>query len=166
VLSTDAARAERRQAHKPQAPKVRPDLTTVYYYSLAASAFAPDGLHTTTSDYFNEWDPSTLSNQDTGRCFNAGLSLPNGVTLKSVTIYYTASTAAMFFEINRQTFATHTGTELATLDTATATTPAYTSSFKNFPTGTKVNMAISAYSAGVCPNGGTTFTGLTIAYTG
>lgn len=64
--------------HDPQAPKAAPVVTTLHYYSLAASAFAPDGLHTTTSDYFNQWDPSALSNQDSGRCFNAGLSLPDG----------------------------------------------------------------------------------------
>ena len=59
--------------HKPAAPKAGPAVTTTHYYSLAASAFTPDGLHTTTSDYFNQWDPLTLSNQDSGRCFNAGL---------------------------------------------------------------------------------------------
>ncbi len=50
--------------------------TVTQHYSLAASAFTPDGLHDTADDYFNEWDPTTLSNTDTGRCFNAGLSLP------------------------------------------------------------------------------------------
>src|SRR5580658_4927046 len=50
--------------------------TVTHHYSLAASAFAPDGLHDVTEDYFNAWDPSTLSNTDAGRCFDAGLSLP------------------------------------------------------------------------------------------
>jgi len=57
------------------------------HYSVAASAFAPDGLHTATSDYFNQWDPTSLSNQDSGRCFNAGVYLPNGATLSSITFY-------------------------------------------------------------------------------
>ncbi len=137
--------------HDPQAPKAAPAVTTLHYYSLAASAFAPDGLHTTTSDYFNQWNPSALSNTDSGRCFNAGLSLPDGARLKRVTIYYTASASAMFFEVNQQTLTTHTGTELVTLDTATATTPTYSSASTAFPAGTPVSMATNAYSAGVCP---------------
>jgi hypothetical protein len=75
------------------ARSVRPAAGTVtHHYSLAASAFAPDGLHVTTEDYFNQWDATTLSNQDPGRCFNTGLSLPPNVTLKSVKFYYTAPT--------------------------------------------------------------------------
>ena len=37
---------------------------------------------------------------------------------------------------------------------------------RRFPRGTTVSMATNAYSAGVCPTSTTTFTGLTIAYTG
>jgi hypothetical protein len=151
--------------HKPQALKAGPAVTTVRYLSLAASAFAPDGLHNTAADYFNNWIPSTLSNQDSGRCFNVGLVLPNGAHLKSVTIYYTGSTTGMPFVINQQILASHTATVLASISTATATTPTYASASTTFPTGTTVSMATSAYSAGVCPYGTTTFTGLTIAYT-
>lgn len=140
--------------------------TANQHYSLAASAFAPDGLHTTTEDYFNQWDPATLSNTDTGRCFNAGLSLPPRAQLKSITVYYTAGADAMYFEINEQTLASHTGTDLVDFDTAVNTgTPTYTSMTETFPANTMVNMAQNAYSAGVCPNGSTTFTGFTITYT-
>jgi hypothetical protein len=146
---------------------VRPASGTVtHHYSLAASAFAPDGLHTTTDDYFNQWDPSTLSNTDDGRCFNTGLSLPPNVTLKSVKAYYTAGSTAMFFEINRQDLVNHTAINLIDTDTAIASTPAYTSTTLNFPKATAVvNMTNYAYSVGVCPNGTTTFSGLTITYT-
>ena len=58
--------------------------TVTGYYSLAASPLTPDGLGMTNEDYFDQWDPSTLSNQDNGRCFNAGLSVPAGATMKSV----------------------------------------------------------------------------------
>jgi hypothetical protein len=143
-----------------------PAATVTHYYSLAGSAFAPDGLHTTTEDYFNQWDPTALSNQDSGRCFNAGLSLPPGVKLQSVTVYYTEGSAAMYFEINRQTLASHTATNLVSFDSATATTPTYTSTTETVPAAdSTVNMANNAYSAGVCPSGNTTFSGLTIAYT-
>jgi hypothetical protein len=48
----------------------RPAAANLHYLSIDASAFAPDGLHNTSEDYFNLWDPTTLSNQDDGRCFN------------------------------------------------------------------------------------------------
>lgn len=140
--------------------------TVTQHYSLAASAYAPDGLHTTTEDYFNQWDPSTLSNTDVGRCFNAGLSLPSKAHLKSITVYYTAGSNVMYFEINEQTLATHSGTDLIDFDTTVDTgTPTYTSMTETFPANTVVNMAQDAYSSGVCPNGTTTFTGFTITYT-
>src|SRR5579863_5437819 len=140
--------------------------TVTQHYSLAASAYAPDGLHATTEDYFNEWDPSTLSNTDDGRCFNAGLSLPPKAHLKSITVYYTAGAEAMYFEINEQALATHTGTELVNFDTTANTgTPTYTSTTETFPANTLVNMAQDAYSSGVCPSGTTTFSGFTITYT-
>jgi hypothetical protein len=144
-----------------------PAATTVtQHYSLAASAFTPDGLHTTTDDYFNEWDPATLTNTDNGRCFNAGLSLPPKAMLKSITVYLTAGSAAMYFEVNEQTLATHVSSELITFDsTANTGTPAYTAITKTFPANTMVNMAQNAYSSGVCPSGDTTFSGFTITYT-
>lgn len=150
-------------AQQPRA--LTPATTTVHYYSLAASAFAPDGVHSTSADYFNQWNPSTLSDNDPSRCFNAGLSLPDGAHLQSVTLYYTGSTVAMYFDINQQMLATHSSTELISLGTTPVTTPAYSSVTKNFPTGTTVHMAANAYSAGACPSGATTFTGLTIKYT-
>ena len=135
------------------------------HYSLASTAFAPDGLHDTTEDYFNQWDPATLSNTNSGRCFNAGLPLPPKATLKSITVYYTAGSTVMFFEINQQTLTTHTDTELVSFDTAVVSTPAYTSMTVPFPAHTVVNLAQNAYSAGVCPVDDTTFSGFTITYT-
>ncbi len=148
-----------------QAAKPSVRLAT-HHFSLAASAFTPDGLHDTTSDYFNAWDPSTLSNQDSGRCFNAGLALPIGITLKSVTIYYTAGSSVMYFELNRQDLVHHTAIELAGTDTPMVSTAAYTS--LKLPIGSAVapvDMTGYAYSAGVCPSGDTTFSGLSITYT-
>jgi hypothetical protein len=144
-----------------------PAATTVtHHYSLAASAFAPDGLHDTSDDYFNRWDPTTLSNTDIARCFNAGLSLPPSITLKSIRFYYTAGTTEMYYELNRQDLVNHTNVVLVTGDTATVTTPAYTSVSKTIPAKyAVVNMTNYAYSIGVCPNGSATFSGLTITYT-
>lgn len=145
------------------APTTATTGTATHHYSLAASAFAPDGLHNTTEDYFNQWDPTALSNTDSGRCFNAGLSLPPNAILNSVTAYYTEGTTAMYFEINQQDLANHTATDLASFDSTVATTATYTSTTKPL-NNIKVNMTHDAYSVGVCPNGDTTFSGLTITY--
>lgn len=140
--------------------------TVTHHYSLAASAFAPDGLHDVTKDYFNSWDPTTLS--DSGvRCFNTGLSLPPNAVLKSVTMYYTKGSGAMSFEINRQTLTNHTYKILVEIRPSTTTgTPVYSHTTKSVPKSlSSVNMTNFAYSAGVCPDGNTTFSGLTITYT-
>jgi len=136
------------------------------HYSLAAAAFAPDGLHDTTEDYFNEWDPAALSNTDPGRCFNAALSLPLGATMVSVTVYYTAGSDVMFFDLSRQDLANHSAVDLVTFDTAVAATPADASQTRPIPAADAVaDMNGYAYTAGVCPIGNTTFSGITITYT-
>jgi hypothetical protein len=150
-------------AKAPTAPATK---TVTHHYSLAASAFAPDGLHNTAEDYFNNWDPTTLSNQDAGRCFNAGLYLPVGATLKSVTAYYTAGSSVMYFELNRQDLINHTDVDLVSFDTTATSTSTYMSTRMPVPSAdAAVNMTDYAYSAGVCPSGITTFSGLIIAYT-
>lgn len=151
-------------AAAPKAPATTKTVT--HHYSLAASAFAPDGLHDASEDYFNGWDPSTLSNTNPSRCFNAGLSLPPSVTLKSVTFYYTAGSTVLYVELNRQNLKHHSYTELADTDTAAASSPAYSHVTLAIPSAdATVNMGDYAYSAGVCPSGNTTFSGLTVTYT-
>jgi hypothetical protein len=145
-------------------PAVTP-ATGTQQLSVPAAAFAPDGLHTTTNDYFNEWDPATLSNTDTSRCFNSGVNLPAGAKVSSVTFYYTEGSTSMFVDLNRQDLANHTYQDLAGADTPTTSTPNYTSTtialLKH-----KTVVASDAYALGVCPNGNTTFSGAIIDYTG
>jgi hypothetical protein len=144
-----------------------PAATTVNNYSLAASAFAPDGLHNTADDYFNLWDPSTLSNTDSGRCFNAGVNLPNGAVMKSITFYYTnGATDSLSGQLNRQNLGAHTAVDLASFDsTPTGGSPVYTHTTLNI-TSKGTFFTNYAYSVGVCPFGDATFTGITISYTG
>jgi hypothetical protein len=139
---------------------------STHHYSLAASAFAPDHFGDTTKDYFNDWDPTTLSDPGV-RCFNTGLSLPPNAVLKSVTIYFTRGSGHLSFEINRQNLTNHTDKILTEiLPSTTTSTPAYAHSSKSVPKSlSSVNMTNFAYSAGVCPNGNTTFSGLIITYT-
>jgi hypothetical protein len=134
--------------------------------TLSAAAFAPDGLHTTTSDYFNEWDPATLTNSDTGRCFNAGVNLPTGAKISSVTFDYTEGSTVMYGELNRQDLANHTSLLLASFDSPTTTgNPTYTSTTITVASHKNVVAGVG-YGVGVCPNGTTTFSGVTIDYTG
>jgi hypothetical protein len=140
--------------------------TVTHHYSLAASAFAPDHIADPTKDYFNDWDPTTLSDPGV-RCFNTGLSLPPNAVLKSVTAYYTKGSGSMSFEINRQNLTNHTSKILVEIRPSTTTgTPVYSHTTKSVPKSLdQVNMTNFAYSAGVCPEGNTTFSGLTITYT-
>ena len=146
----------------------RPSAAAVRHYTIDSSAFTPDGLHDATSDYFNEWDPATLGNQNSGRCFDTGVVLPNGATLESVAFYYTAGASnVMYMELNRQDLGAHTALELADFDsTPTGTTPTYTKTVLPITSGTKVNTSKYAYSVGVCPYGDSSFTAVTITYTG
>jgi hypothetical protein len=160
---TKASAATKAPAKAPATPAAK---TVTHHYALAASAFAPDGLHNTAEDYFNNWDPTTLSNQDAGRCFDAGLSLPVGATLKSVTAYYTAGSSAMYFELNRQDLINHTTVDVVSFDTTASSTSTYMSTRMPVPSAVAaVNMTDYAYSVGVCPSGTTTFSGVIIAYT-
>lgn len=137
-----------------------------HHFALAASAFAPDGLHDTSQDYFNQWDPATLSDQDAGRCFNAGLQIPTSITLKSVTAYYTQGSGVLYFEVSRQDLVNHTAAQLLDYDTTASTgSPAYTSTTTPVPAAyAVVNMKTYAYTVGVCPTASTTFSGLVITY--
>jgi len=156
-----------RSAGPPAPYRPATSTTTVKHsFSLAASAFSPDGLHDTTQDYFNQWDPATLSDQAAGRCFQAGLALPNGITLKTIKAYYTQGSSALFFELSRQDLVNHTSTELVSYDTTVAASPVYTSTTSAIPAAdAAVDYTKYAYTIGVCPVGTTTFTGITISYT-
>jgi hypothetical protein len=142
--------------------------TTVHHYTIAASAFAPDSLEGATNDYYNLWDPSTLSNNESLRCFNAGVALPNGATITSVSFFYTnGATDSFYGELNRQNLGTHGFKLLASVrSTPTGSSPVYTKSTRSITTSNVVNTATYAYSAGVCPFGDSTFSGAMINYTG
>jgi hypothetical protein len=144
-----------------------PDATTVKHYTIAASAFAPDAILDPARDYTNSWDPSTLSNAAPGRCFNAGVALPDNAKLRSVTFYYTNGSQQRFqAELNRQNLAAHQSRVLVDFLSARPTgTATFTKSTVNITAANVVNTAKYAYSVGVCPFEDATFTGVTITYT-
>jgi hypothetical protein len=136
-----------------------------HHYSLAASAFAPDSIGNPADDYFNQWDPTSIRSASTRRCFNAGLSLPTGSTLKSVTFYFTRGSDSEYLELNRQNLKAHADKLLAHF--MTGTSPKRYSHVTKFiaKSDATVDYTKYAYSAGVCVGGTTTFSGLTITYT-
>lgn len=142
--------------------------TTVHHYTIAASAFAPDSLSGATNDYFNLWNPSTLSNSQAGRCFDAGASLPNGATIHSVSFFYTNGATNHFSgQLNRQQLGTHQSKVLASFTSVpTGTSPVYSKTTKTISTSNVVDTSRFAYSFGACPFGDTTFTGAMVNYTG
>jgi hypothetical protein len=146
----------------------RAHAATMHHYSIAASAFAPDSLDNTAQDYFNRWDPSTLSNTSNGRCFNAGVVLPNGATIHSVWFFYTnGATNAFYGELNRQNLLTHTFRFLTHFTSKpTGTSPKYTITKRSVTSHNVVVTGRYAYSVGVCPAGDATFTGVMVNYTG
>jgi hypothetical protein len=152
------------QGHKVAAPRAA---AHTHHLSLAASAFAPDHLANTSSDYYNFWDPANLTTSDTARCFNSGLTLPGNATLKSVTAYYTNTTGSdsLYFELNRQNLLKHTSKLLVKFSVKPVTTTTYESTTRKVPAvDGKVNYATYAYGLGVCPNDDG-FSGVTVSYT-
>lgn len=140
--------------------------TVTHHYALAASAFAPDSLKDVVHDYDNNWDPTALGDLNGERCYNAGLSLPVDATLRSVTVFYEGSNSSLSFEINRQALAPHLYKVLVQLHSKIVTTMTYTAKTLKFSKNlAKVDMRKYAYSAGVCPAGSSTFSGLIITYT-
>ena len=144
-----------------------PSAAVVHHWSIAASGFAPDHINSGGGDYFNQWDPSVLTDNG-GRCFNAGVFLPTGATVKSVTFYYTNGAAHDFYgELNRQNLAKRKSGLLASFtSTPTGTSPVFTHKTLLVTGGGIVDTSHFAYSLGVCPQNDSSFTGATIAFTG
>lgn len=140
-------------------PKPKP---VTHHYALAASAFAADG---STDVYGNLWDPTTLS--ATSGCYNAGLSLPPSVTLKSIAFYYTrGKTDTLYAELNRQNLTNHTYVRVTSFRSTVAPTATYSHVTKSIPKAyAVVNNGTYAYSVGVCPDGDAAFSGIIITYT-
>ncbi len=145
----------------PSAPK-----TVTRHYALAASAFAPDSIREPAQDYSNQWNPTSLIQSMGDRCFDAGLSLPPDATLKSVTFYYTHGSSVISMQLNRQNLQNHQGSVLVNISTHPTSPLIYTSITRKLPASkAKIDFSKYAYSAGVCPNGTSSFSGLIITYT-
>lgn len=140
--------------------------TQTGYLRLSPMDFAPDSLLGATSDYFNSWSGGRLSNDDTSRCFNTGVNLPQGAKLKKVTYYYQSDATSDFFgEVVRSDPVADT-TQVFAVVSPIDDTDVAASVTANVPTNRKtVNNQRYAYAVGVCPNLGTDFRGVRIQYT-
>lgn len=136
------------------------------YLNVSTMDFAPDNLQGATDDYFNVWDTS-LSNLAVGRCFNAGINLPQGAKMTQITFFYQSdATSDLGGYLVRRTPASGVGTYAVTStpvddsDVATSVTSAIPLSFQT------INNRKYAYGVGVCmSSGGTLFNGARIKYT-
>ncbi len=160
--------------------------TKTGYYSLSPMDFAPDSLHTPTNDYHKFWidyvDPTPsptddsfvwrLGNTDTARCFNAGVHLPKGAKMKSITFWYESGDLygdlheddfyGVLVRQNPSTNAAAAIAAVAPIDDSGVKTPitALVESTKQ-----TVNNQAFTYGVGVCVAGDTYFYGARIKYT-
>ena len=128
--------------------------------------FVPDSLSGATLDYFNGWSSNSLSNEDAGRCFNAGVNLPNGARIKSIRFFYQSDATSDFYgTLVRANPATGTSSRIAEVTPANDA-DVRTSASDNIALAKQpVKNASFQYGVGVCPFDGTTFLGARITYT-
>jgi hypothetical protein len=136
------------------------------YLSVSSMDFAPDSLQGATNDYVNAWDGS-LSNSALGRCFNAGVNLPQGAKMTQITFYYQSdATSDLGGYLVRRNPASGSGTYAVTStpadnsNIATSVTAAIPLNYRT------INNKKYAYGVGVClETEGTLFNGARITYT-
>jgi hypothetical protein len=135
------------------------------YLNVSSMAFAPDSLQGATDDYFNTWNES-LTNQAAGRCFNAGVSLPQGATMTKITFYYRSdATSDLGGYLVRRNPANGSGKYVVTvaptddLDANSSVTASIPLAYRT------VNNKTFAYGVGVCMDTeGTRFDGVRVTY--
>jgi hypothetical protein len=140
--------------------------TKTGYLAVSTMDFAPDSLAGATLDYFNGWGSNTLSNEESIRCFNAGVNLPNGAKIKSIRFFYQSDATSDFYgTLVRANPATGASSRIAEVQPANDA-DVRTSVSDNIPsTQQQVKNKTFQYGVGVCPFDGTTFLGARITYT-
>ena len=138
--------------------------TKTGYVSVSNMDMIPDGNNTTIT-YFNSWTGG-LSDPGDG-CFNAGVNLPQGAKVKSITYTYDSSTGSNFFgRFVRMNLDSGNGVDI--IDSVSPTNDTgnvahVTASVHSNQQG--VDNKRFAYGVGVCPGSDGTFYGAKIKYT-
>jgi hypothetical protein len=153
LLAAGAAYALTASSFKYSSPKTG-------YVRVSHLAFAPDGGG---EAYSNDWHVG-LSGA-VGACLNAGVDLPGGSQVKSITFYYKSGPASEFLGfLTRIRVATAEISDIATISPVND---------DGTPTSVTVNVAATdqpvraafAYGVRVCPGSDGTFLGARIKYT-
>jgi hypothetical protein len=137
--------------------------TKTGYVSVSAMDMAPDN---DANDYFNDWSQGVEPNDSS--CYNAGVNLPSGSKVKSVTFLYKSGPTSEFFgRFVRMRLSTGVGTDIISAPNPANDTGLPSSVTRNVGAANQnVSNSQFAYGIGVCP-GATdgTFIGARIKYT-
>ncbi len=136
--------------------------TKTAYISVSPMDMGPDSDNTT---YFNDWSEGLADSG--GGCFNAGVNLPQGAKIKSITYAYISGAGSNFFgRFVRMNLNNGNGVDI--IDPADPVNDAGTpAKVKRDVTGSQQNVDNNtyAYGVGVCPGSDGTFLGAKIKYT-
>jgi hypothetical protein len=113
--------------------------------------------------YFNDWTVGLAA----AGCYNAGVNLPSGSKVKSVTFFYESGAGSDFFgRFVRQTMATSVGTDIITAPNPANDTGLPSSVTRNVGAANQnVNNSKYSYGIGVCPGSDGNFIGARVKYT-
>ena len=132
-------------------------------YSLGAMAFSIDG--STAGAWLNSWGGSSITNDNSSRCFNAGVHLPKGAKIKKVTWIYSSGAGEDFFGSFFRQNPLVGGTSLASVNPADDTGVRTAVSDTVGATQQTVNNKKFGYGVGACVSGTTDFHGARVHYT-
>jgi hypothetical protein len=131
------------------------------YVRVSHMDFIVDGSGET---YSVSWSDGLTATS--GNCLNAGVDLPAGSLVKSITYYYKSGAASNFFgRFLRMQLATGTGLDLTAFATPTDDSGTVQAVTVNVPAANQGVTAGRSYGVGVCPGSDGTFYGARIRYT-
>jgi hypothetical protein len=136
--------------------------TKTGYLSVSHMDFIPDSPNST---YFTDW---TSGLSDTGgECFNAGINLPSGSKVKSITFFYESGPGSEFFgRFVRMRGPTGTGIDITSFANPANDAGTPTSVTRNVGAANQgVNNTQFSYGVGVCPGSDGVSYGARVKYT-
>jgi hypothetical protein len=136
--------------------------TKTGYLSVSHMDFIPDGPNTT---YFNSWTGGLTDSG--GGCFNAGINLPSGAKVKSVTWFYESGAGSEFFgRFVRMNMPTAAGLDITANASPVNNTGLPSSVTRNVAAANQtVNNSRYSYGIGACPGSDGVFNGARVKYT-
>jgi hypothetical protein len=131
------------------------------FITVSPMDFGPDGDNTA---YFNNW--STGLGDTSGGCHNAGVNLPQGSKVKSITYFYKSGAASNFFgRFVRMRLGTGVGADIIVNANPANDAGTAASVTRNVGAANQSVNSSFAYGVGVCPGSDGTFLGARVKYT-